>query len=88
MDFSGIELWIVRAVTIVLFSIAALSLVLREVMSLLTQVKRAKDIIVETSRGPVQVSVNPDSEESVRELLKVVTRAEGAKDSDIPGSQQ
>jgi hypothetical protein len=88
MDFSAIEVWILRGATTVLLTVAVLQLLLREVMSLWTEVKRAKDIIVETKGGPVRISVNPESEESVRELLDVVAKAETTNDSDIPGRQQ
>ena len=87
MDFSGIELWIIRGATTVLLSIALLELILHKVIDLWTTVRRVKEIVVETSHGPVKVSVNPESEESVRELLNVVAKADGEKGIDGNGSQ-
>jgi hypothetical protein len=77
MDFTGIELWIFRGTATILLCIAAFQLILRSLAGLLSDARRVKDIIIETKSGTVTVSVNPDSEESVRALLNKVAETGG-----------
>lgn len=88
MDQIFLKEVVLGTLTTVLLALSAAELIVIHFARLWKSVRKTTDIIVETKTGPVRVSVNPESEESVRRLLDVVEKAESRNEPGSQGRQQ